>query len=94
MFQIQNNPNERRKKWLEMILRFHAKYNKRVHEMQLWTHYNHAVELDSNYILDQRINYIHQNPVKAGIVEKAHEYLYSSARNYAFGKGLITIDEL
>lgn len=28
------------------------------------------------------MNYIHQNPVKAGIVENAQDYLYSSARNY------------
>jgi hypothetical protein len=28
------------------------------------------------------LNYIHQNPVKAGIVDSAEDYLYSSARNY------------
>ena len=94
MYQIQNNPGERRKEWLEMILRYHARFNKRVNEKQLWTHFNHAVELDNNFILDQRINYVHQNPVKAGIVEKAHEYIYSSAKNFAFGEGLIEIDEL
>jgi putative transposase len=30
----------------------------------------------------QKLNYIHQNPVEAGIVEKAEEYLYSSAKDY------------
>ena len=30
---------------------------------------------------------MHNNPVKAGIVEKAEEYLLSSARDYHFGKG-------
>ena len=30
----------------------------------------------------QKIDYIHNNPVKAGIVEYPEEYLYSSAKNY------------
>jgi hypothetical protein len=30
---------------------------------------------------------MHNNPVKAGIVEKAEEYLLSSARDYYYGKG-------
>jgi putative transposase len=32
------------------------------------------------------MDYIHTNPVRAGIVDKAEEYLYSSARDYYFGK--------
>ena len=31
----------------------------------------------------QKLNYIHNNPVKAGIVDKPEDYIYSSARNYA-----------
>ena len=31
----------------------------------------------------KKLNYIHQNPVKDKIVEKAEDYLYSSERNYA-----------
>ncbi|WP_262713337.1 hypothetical protein [Algoriphagus aquimarinus] len=38
------------------------------------------------------MNYIHENPVRAGIVEKPEDYLYSSARNYAGMKGLIEVD--
>ena len=33
--------------------------------------------------IQQKINYIHENPVRAGIVENEEDYLYSSARNYA-----------
>ena len=41
----------------------------------------------------QKLEYIHNNPVEAGIVEKAEEYVYSSARNYYYGKqcGLLNI---
>ena len=43
--------------------------------------------------MDQKINYIHNNPVEEMYVENAWEYLYSSARNYAGLKGLIEIVE-
>ncbi len=41
----------------------------------------------------QKLEYIHNNPVDAGIVEKAEEYIYSSARDYYYGKlcGLLKI---
>ena len=29
-----------------------------------------------------KLNYIHNNPVKSGLVEKPEDYKYSSARNY------------
>ena len=92
--QIETNPKEKRKEWLKMVMKYHAKYNKRVNDIQLWTHFNHAVELDNNFILDQRMEYVHQNPVKAGIVKNAHEYIYSSASHYHGESCLIQIDEL
>jgi len=40
----------------------------------------------------QKMNYMHNNPVESGLVEKAEDYLYSSARDYAGkGKGLLEI---
>jgi hypothetical protein len=39
-----------------------------------------------------KLNYIHLNPIRAGIVEKAQDYLYSSASNYVNGQGLIAIE--
>ncbi|EMS35227.1 hypothetical protein C943_02302 [Mariniradius saccharolyticus AK6] len=43
-------------------------------------------------MIEGRMNYIHENPVRAGWVENAEEYLYSSARNYSGLKGLIEVD--
>lgn len=37
----------------------------------------------------KKINYIHQNPVKEDIVFYPEDYLYSSAIDYAGGKGLV-----
>ena len=88
------NPQESRKEWLEMVFRYHAKFNKRVMDKQLWTHDNHAVELSRNDMVDSRLQYIHENPVRAGWVEKPEDYLYSSARNYAEMEALIVIDKI
>jgi len=41
--------------------------------------------------MDQKLNYIHENPVVAGIVEQAEHYLYSSARDYCGYPGLLKI---
>ena len=39
----------------------------------------------------QKLNYIHNNPVRQEIVSRPEEYLYSSARNYAGEKGLLEV---
>jgi putative transposase len=60
--------------------------------VQLWQQDNHSIELFDPKILRQQPDYIHDNPVVAGIVERAEEYLYSSARNYYCGsQGLIDV---
>jgi putative transposase len=42
----------------------------------------------------EKLNYIHQNPVRAMIVEEAEHYIFSSAVDYAGGKGLLKIELL
>jgi hypothetical protein len=37
-------------------------------------------------ILRQKMNYLHENPVRAGFVEKAEDWIYSSAAHYYVGK--------
>ncbi len=90
--ELDSNKSESRREWLKMIFEYHAKYNMRSKGLQFWTHENHAVELSSNDMVDSRLDYIHNNPVKAGWVEKPEDYLYSSARNYADLEGLIEVD--
>jgi len=78
---IEEEP-ESRKTWMLNLFEFAAKKNKRSEKYQLWTHENHAELVYSNKFIDQKINYIHENPVRAGIVQYPEEYLYSSAGNY------------
>jgi REP element-mobilizing transposase RayT len=84
------NGVESRRDWLKIVFEYHAKL-KPDQIRQIWTHEYHAEEVLSPKFITQKINYIHENPVRAGIVEKAEDYLYSSARNYAGLSSLIEV---
>jgi hypothetical protein len=62
------------------LFEFAAKQHKRNEKYQVWTHENHAETAYGNQFIHSKMNYIHENSVRAGIVEKAEDYLYSSAR--------------
>ncbi|MEA5111746.1 hypothetical protein SDC9_168278 [bioreactor metagenome] len=51
--------------------------------LKVWQDGYHPEMIYSNKFFFQKLNYIHMNPVKAGIVELPEDYYYSSARNYA-----------
>ena len=54
--------------------------------------FNHVEEIYTQEFLWQKINYIHQNPVRAEFVARPEDYLYSSAQNYAGDKGLLDVN--
>lgn len=82
---------ENRRDVMLNIFEFEVKRHKRNEHYQIWRHDNHPELIFSNHFLDQKINYIHDNPIKAGIVGQQEDYLYSSARDYAGEKGLVEI---
>ncbi|MFT3752086.1 MAG: transposase [Paludibacter sp.] len=85
---------ESRKDWILYRFEFAGKFDNRIQKYQFWQDKSHPIELTSNEMIEQRINYIHENPVRTGIVAKAEEYLHSSARNYAGLSSIIEIDEI
>ena len=91
IIEIIEKENESRREWLLMIFRYAAKGHKRNNEYQVWTHENHAEEIYSNEFIEQKIDYIHNNPVRSRIVTKPEDYLYSSARNYAEMENILEI---
>ena len=93
---IENNKQESRKDWMLRIFREHGEKNSRNTNYQFWRQDNQPKELYSSAFIVQKINYIHNNPVEAGIVERPEHYLYSSARDYHFGErvGLLHVDFL
>ena len=65
---------------------------KRNTKYKVWQDGNHPVLLDTNTMMQQRLDYIHNNPVEAGIVNEPEQYVFSSARDYAGQKGLMDVE--
>jgi putative transposase len=53
---------------------------KRRHRYSLWEHESNVFSVFSESVLMQKVNYMHQNPVREGLVERATDYRWSSAR--------------
>jgi putative transposase len=90
--EIESNPEESRRQLLLHQFKYYASRHARNEHYQLWEHDNHFVELTSPAFTQQKIDYIHENPVKAGWVYKAEDYIYSSASNYAGIDQIIDVD--
>ena len=66
--------------------------NERNKDFQFWQQHNHPIELDTNEMIDQRLEYIHNNPVQVGFVEEQYHWSDSSAKDYSeTGKGRIEL---
>ncbi|MBC7948795.1 MAG: transposase [Chitinophagaceae bacterium] len=83
---IEVNPKESRGDWMLRIFREEGQRNSRNVSYQFWRQENHPIELYSSAFIFQKMNYIHNNPVEAGIVERPEHYLYTSAKDYYFSR--------
>lgn len=86
---IKENPRESWKEWLIEQFEKAASKSSNVKHHQFWRHDNHPIELWSNKVIAEKINYVHNNPVDEGLVFHAEDYVYSSARDYSGEKGLL-----
>ncbi len=75
---VKNEPESRRE-WVLHRFSYNASLRSTNSNYQVWTHENHSIEIFTKDFFIQKSNYIHQNPVRAGWVEKEEDYLYSSA---------------
>ena len=87
---IQKGP-ESRMEWMIKVFAYFAKFKSNYKHFQFWKKDFHPIELSSNAWIRQKLDYIHLNPVKAGIVAHPEHYLYSSASNYQNGTGILNI---
>ena len=94
MKSIELSETESRREWMLEIFDRAGSANSRNSKRQFWQQDNRPKECFSREFTEQKINYIHQNPVRAGIVDTPEYYLYSSARDYAGQRGLLHIDFL
>jgi len=90
---ILQNKQESRKEWMLQLFEQYGKEKSSNHRYQFWQHENHPILLDNKEIYDQRTNYLHGNPVRAGFVREAKDWLHSSAIDYysTTEKGLLDL---
>jgi len=84
---IEENPKESRKRWMLWLL-------KKEDRIWFWKEGYHGEEITTMSFFDSKLQYIHLNPVRANIVMKEEEYLYSSCADYyGISKGLLDLAE-
>jgi len=88
---IQTEPESRRE-WMMERFQLATATHSRNKNFQFWQYGNHAEEIYSEKFMWSKIDYIHFNPVRAGIVSKPQDYIYSNVSNYVEGKGIIDIE--
>lgn len=92
---IEENIQESRKEWLLWMFRRAGSKNSNNKVYQFWKQDNHPIELSNYEMMQQRLDYLHENPVKAGMVWEASAYKYSSAVDYyKEEKGLLPIERM
>jgi len=72
-------------------LAFYKKAHKVDRMHQFWQEGVHPEVIQSDEMMRQKINYIHNNPVKRGYVDEPEHWRYSSARNYAGLDGVVEV---
>ena len=60
--EVVNDHTESRSEWMRMVFEYHGKYKNKQNN-QLWTHENHAELIYSQKFIEQKVEYIHDNPV-------------------------------
>lgn len=88
---ITDHPAESKKEWMLRKFSVAGRYNHNNKYFQFWQQDNRPIELFSTHVTQQKLDYLHNNPVVAGFVHEPHHYIYSSAIDYSGGKGLLPI---
>lgn len=87
-----NTQPESRREWMLHRFSWNGQSNVRNSDNQFWIQNNRPEIIYNRDFFMQKLNYIHENPVRAGIVDKAEDYLYSSATTIILNKkGLLPI---
>jgi putative transposase len=72
-------------------LEYHKSRHKTDRELQLWQEGSHPQIIENEAVMRQKLEYIHDNPVKRGYVGDPTHWRYSSARNYAGMESLVHV---
>jgi REP element-mobilizing transposase RayT len=88
---IESNIQESRKEYLLWMMERAGKSNSNVKFRQFWQQHNQPIEIFTSEVFEQKLDYIHKNPVESGFVTAPHHWQYSSAIDYSGGKGLLEL---
>jgi putative transposase len=91
--EIEDNIQESRD-WMMYFFRKAGSINSMNKHVQFWQNGYHPIHCWNNQLIMQKLNYIHQNPVRAEYVNLPHDWKYSSASDYALGHGLVQVEKL
>ncbi len=94
IYEISNNPEESRRSWLLWLFKSAGMNNSNNKDFQFWQQDNRPIQLSTNQMIDKRLDYIHQNPVKEEYVWEPEHYPFSSAVNYSGERGLLEVELL
>jgi REP element-mobilizing transposase RayT len=75
---VESNLHESRKEWMMYMFSYFAKASKQNKAFMFWQKTSHPTEIFTASTMQQKIDYIHNNPLRAGIVTNAAYYKYSS----------------
>ena len=89
--QITENVTESRREWMLWMMERAGNKNGNNNDWQFWQQHNKPIQILNDEMFHQKLTYIHNNPVEAGFVERAEDWLYSSAGNFYGKKGLIEL---
>jgi putative transposase len=89
---IIDNQQESRKGWMLNLFKKAGSANSNNEHYQFWQQHNHPIVLNNADIFEQKLNYMHENPVEYGFVDEAIDYPYSSASDYSGEKGFVNIE--
>ena len=79
---ISENPRESRKEWMLWMMERACKKNCNNNNFQFWQQHNKPIELTNNKIIQQKLDYIHNNPVRRDLAKSPEEWDYSSFINF------------
>lgn len=91
---ITENIQKSRKEWMLWMMERAGNKNSNVKNRQFWQQHNKPIELWSNEVIEQKVNYIHNNPVVSGFVVNAEDWKYSSAKTFVGEIGELSLTEL
>ena len=86
-----NEENESRRDWMLQRFYYTGKFLSKITHYKFWQDGYHAIKLTSNDLMQQKLDYLHRNPVTDLTVAEPEHYVFSSASNYAGNGGLLDV---